>query len=151
MRRNKAMKTEGIVKNVVFSALGLAILIAGLVMLKTAPDAQGILLTLPYICIGIGSGIFGGSLATAIEKYMIKKDPNLAREIEIESKDERNIAIRNKAKAKAYDLMQIVFGVLIIAFALTGVDMRAVLSSVAAYLFTVLSVVYYLNKYNKEM
>lgn len=145
------MKNEGIAKNIVFSALGLSILIAGLVMIKLMSDAQGILLTLPYVCIGIGSGIFGENLGTSIKKHLMKKDPKIARKIEIESKDERNIAINNKAKAKAYDLMQMVFGALIIAFALMQVDMYMVLASVAAYLFIVLSMIYYLNKYHKEM
>ncbi len=66
-------------------------------------------------------------------------------------KDERNIAISNKAKAKAYDLMQIVFGLLIIVFALMRVDMYVVLVFIAAYLFIIFSMVYYFNKYCSEM
>jgi len=145
------MKSEGIAKNIALSAFGFVILIAGLVFVKLLPDPQGIMRTLPYICIGIGAGIFGGNIGTLIKKQLLKKDPKAAREIEIEAKDERNIAISNKAKAKAYDLMQIVFGVLIIAFALMQVDMYVLLTFIAAYLFIIFSMIYYINKYCKEM
>lgn len=81
----------------------------------------------------------------------MKKDPKAAKKIEIEAKDERNVAISNKAKAKAYDLMQIVFGALILVFALMQVDMYVILAFVAAYLSIIFSMVYYFNKFNKEM
>lgn len=145
------MKIEGIAKNIVFSAFGIVILITGLVLVVLFPHARGILSTLPYVCIGIGAGIFGGNLGTLIKKLILGKNPKAAMEIEIEAKDERNIAISNKAKAKAYDLMQIVFGLLIIVFALMRVDMYVVLVFIAAYLFSIFSMVYYLNKYCKEM
>lgn len=145
------MKSESIGKNIALSAFGLVILIAGLVFARLQPDAQGIMLTLPYVCVGIGAGTFGGNLGTSIKKHLLTKDPKAAREIEIEANDERNIAISNRAKAKAYDLMQVVFGALIIAYALMRVDMYVVLAFVAAYLFITFSMIYYLNKYNKEM
>ncbi|NLG49498.1 MAG: hypothetical protein GX552_05230, partial [Chloroflexi bacterium] len=103
------MKNSGIGKNVVLSALGLAVLITGLVLAKLLPDAQGIMRALPYVCIGIGAGLFGGNLGAAIGVYLLKKDPNAAKQKEIEVNDERNIVISNKAKAKAYDLMLMVF------------------------------------------
>ncbi len=56
------MKSEGIAKNIVFSALGIVILISGLVLVILFPCARDILSTLPYVCIGIGAGIFGGIL-----------------------------------------------------------------------------------------
>lgn len=76
--------------------------------------------------------------------------PKAAKKIEIEAKDKRNVAISNKAKAKAYDIMQIVFAALILAFALMQVDMYVVLAF-AAYLSIIFSMNYYLNKYHKEM
>ncbi|HHW00997.1 MAG TPA: hypothetical protein GXX36_15795 [Clostridiaceae bacterium] len=145
------MKSEGMAKNIALSAFGFVILITGFVLAKLLPDTRGIMRTLPYICIGIGAGVFGGNLGTLIKKLILKKDPKAAKEIEIEAKDERNIAINNKAKAKAYDLMQIVFGSLILVFALMQVDMYVVLAFIAAYLFIIFSMIYYLNKYCKEM
>lgn len=145
------MKNEGIAKYIVLSAFGLVILIAGFAFAILQPATQGVMQTLPYICIGVGAGLFGGYLGTSIKKYIMKKDPKAAKKIEIEAKDERNVAISNKAKAKAYDLMQIVFGALILLFALMQVDMYVILAFVAAYLSIIFSMVYYFNKFNKEM
>lgn len=145
------MSNNKIGKYAALSALGLAMLIAGLVLVKTLPDGQGVMLTLPYICVGIGAGIFGGNLGTAVKNYTMKKNPKAARQIEIEEKDERNIAISNRAKAKAYDLMLMVFSALILAFALMQVGLYIILTLVGAYLFVVFAFIYYISKYNKKM
>ena len=47
--------------------------------------------------------------------------------------------------------MTFVFGALMIAFALTGVDLPALLLLVFAYLFVHVSVIYYRAKLDKEM
>ena len=145
------MRTNSVGKYVVLAAIGFVLLVAGLVLAISLPDAQGIMGTLPYICVGIGAGLFGGNLGAAISNHLLKKYPNLAKQKEIDTKDERNIAIGNKAKAKAFDLMLMVYSMLMLAFALMQVDMYVILAFVAAYLFIVFSMVYYINKYNKEM
>jgi 4-hydroxybenzoate polyprenyltransferase len=71
--------------------------------------------------------------------------------MEIERKDERNIAISNRSKAKAYDLMIFVFGALMLSFALMGVDLVLILLLVFAYLFVVGYGIFYRIKYDKEM
>ena len=103
------MNRKNLAKYIFLSAFGLSILIMGLVLLRLLPDAQGKMRTLPYICIGIGAGLFGGNLGTSIKLYLLQKDPKTAKKVEIEAKDELNVAINHKAKAKAYDLMQVVF------------------------------------------
>jgi len=145
------VKNSKIGKYVVFSIIGFVIFSTGLVILKTIPSMRGILRTLPYICIGIGTGIFGQNIGTVISSLALRNDPQSAKKIEIETKDERNTAIRNRAKAKSYDLMVMVFGALMMAFALMQVDMYVTLTFVAAYLFIVFSSIYYLSKFQKEM
>lgn len=81
----------------------------------------------------------------------MKHDPAAAKQLEIDNKDERNLAIANRAKAKAYDIMVFVLGALITAFALMGVDIIMVLLLVFAYLFIVGFNSYYRLKYQKEM
>ena len=61
------------------------------------------------------------------------------------------IAIGNRAKAKAYDMMIFVFGSLLLAFALMGIDVIAVLLTTFAYLFVVGYGIYYRCKFDKEM
>ena len=73
------------------------------------------------------------------------------KQIKIEENDERNIALRNRAQAKAYNIMLPVFGSLFLAFALMNVDLAVVLLLVAAYLFICGCSVYYYAKYSKQM
>lgn len=145
------MKSEGYAKNVFFSVTGILILTAGILFAVLLPDANGIMQTLPFICMGIGAGVFGGNLGVVIKRRLVKFDPETAAKIEIEANDERNTAIGNKAKAKAYDIMQILLCILIVVFALVKTDMYVVLALVAAYLLVLFSMIFFLNKYSKEM
>ena len=93
--------------------------------------------TLPYICVGVGCGIVGGNTGTAIRNGVLRNNPQAAKTMETEAKDERNIAVRNAAKAKAYDLMVFVFGALMLAFTLMQAGMYIVLALAASYLFVI--------------
>ena len=103
------------------------------------------------ICQGLGCGIFGYGAAQLISEKALSSDPELKKHIEIEENDERNIAIANYAKSKAYDLMTFVFGALMFTFALMDADLIVILLLVAAYLFVQGSAIYYRQKYEKEM
>ncbi len=131
--------------------LGIILLAVGLVLLKTLSNPQGILLGLPYVCIGFGCGAFGHGLGEIINRRVLKNEPQLQKQLDIEKNDERNIAISNYAKARAFDSMLYIFGALMVAFALMNVDIWAVLLLAVAYLFIVGLFIFYLNKYHKEM
>lgn len=133
------------------AVLGILLLGTGLFLLKQLDDPQGILRVLPYVCIGLGCGAFSHGVGNLISRKVEKSDPALQKQITIEQNDERNIAITNHAKAKAYDRMLYIFGALMVAFALMGVDTAAVLLLVFAYLIVVGFFIYYHSKYNKEM
>lgn len=132
-------------------AAGLALLILGLCLVKMLENPQGVMLALPFVCIGLGCGIFGHGMGNAITRKAVKSNPDLQKQLDINQKDERNIAIANRAKAKAYDLMTFVFGALMITFALMGVDTIAVLLLVFVYLFVQAYAIYYRCKYDREM
>lgn len=131
--------------------LGLGLLAIGLYLIKTSGDPQGAMRALPYVCIGIGCGLFGHGMGNIISERAIHSDPELKKKLDIEKNDERNIAIANKAKGKAFDMMTFVFGALMVSFALMGVDMFAVLLLVFAYLFVHGFALYYRFKFDKEM
>ena len=131
--------------------LGLLLLTIGLYLIKTVGDPQGIMASLPYVCIGIGSGLFGHGMGNLISERAIRSDPDLQKKLDIEKNDERNIAISNKAKGKAFDMMTYVYGALMVSFALMGVDMSALLLLVFAYLFVHGFGIYYRIKFDKEM
>lgn len=143
--KNKNIKALG------FAALGLIMAVVGLVLLKTIHESQGIMQAFPFVLIGIGCGIFGHNLGGMISVKVQKKYPEEAKRIEIEQKDERNMAISNKAKAKAYDIMIYVYSTIMLVSALMGVDWIFIIIMVVSYLFIVLTGVYFRWKYEKEM
>ena len=114
--------------------LGLLLLVVGLSLIKISNDPQGVIRALPYVCIGIGCGLFGHGMGNVISERAINSYPELKRQLDIEKNDERNVAIANRAKGKAFDMMTFVFGALMLSFALMEIDMVAVLLLVFAYL-----------------
>ncbi len=145
------MKQYKIGRYVFLAAIGFIIFVTGLALIKLLPDTDGILKTLPFICIGLGSGIFGGNIGTVINNKAMFKNPQAAKQIEIEQKDERNQAINDKSKARVYDLMVFVFAGIIVAFTLMQADIYVIITLVALYLFSLFLNVYYFWKYNQEM
>ncbi|MBP3964078.1 hypothetical protein [Paenibacillus lignilyticus] len=130
---------------------GIGLLACGVYFIKTIEDPQGVLRALPYICVGLGCGLFGLGVGEIILRSAMKKDPTAAKQLEIDRNDERNLAIANRAKAKAYDMMVFVFGALITAVALMGIDIIVVLLLVFTFLFILVYCSYYRFKYYKEM
>ena len=137
-------------KQYILAIAGILCFITGLVSLKAIAEPQGVLQVLPYLCIGIGCGVFGHGAGEIAANRAYVKNPQLRKQMEIEKQDERNIAIANQAKAKAYDSMLYVLGAVMIAFALMNVQTTTILLLVGAYLLVVGVNVFYLNKYQKE-
>ncbi len=136
---------------VLFTILGIGLFASGLYFIKTLEDPQGILRVLPYICVGLGCVMFGQGIGEIVEQLAMKNNSVAAKQLEIDKKDERNIAIANRAKAKAYDMMIHVFGALILAIALMGTDLIVVLLLVFAFMFILGYSTYYRYTYYKEM
>ncbi len=137
--------------NYIIAIIGIVLVAAGLYLLKSVENPSQLLTALPYVCIGFGCGIFGHGMGSLIADKAVKSDPSVQKQMEIEQNDERNIAISNSAKAKAYDIMTFVFGALMVSFALMGVDIVPILLLVFAYLFVHGCAIYYRLKYDKEM
>ena len=96
-------------------------------------------------------GLFGHFMGDFLARRAVQSDPEAARALEIEQKDERNVAIGNAAKARAFDVMLTTFSPLLLIFALLEVDLLPLLLLVAAYLFIVFDSIYWLNRFQKEM
>ncbi len=129
---------------------GVALAAVGLYLVKTVQDPAGVLRTLPYLCIGIGCGAFGHGLGELFRIRAVGKDPSLARQMEIDAADERNVMLANRAKAKGYGMMTYVFAALILAYTLMGAAVEVILPFVAAYLFVQGVAVYHRFKGEKE-
>ena len=107
--------------------------------------------TVSGLFIGIGAGLFGLSVAQIIVIVIAEKNPEYKRKASIEEKDERNIAISNKAKAKGFNAMGYILPILMLVYILINADLLLLLLLVFAYLLVYCVYVFYLNKYSKEM
>ncbi|MFT8351218.1 DUF6442 family protein [Clostridium saccharoperbutylacetonicum] len=139
------------IEHYIASICGLLMLVTGVCLIKIIIEPQGIMRELPYVCIGLGCGIFGHGMGEIISRRAIKNYPDIEKQMKIDKQDERNVTIGNYAKAKAYDMMIFVFGALMLVFALMGVDMADVLLLVFAYIFVIGYGIYYRYKLDKEM
>ncbi|MEH6996091.1 hypothetical protein V7075_25885 [Neobacillus drentensis] len=138
-------------KNYILTIVGVGLFAGGLYFIKTIENPQGLLGALPYICVGLGCVIFGHGIGEIILQHAMKRAPEAAKQLEIDKKDERNLAIANQAKAKAYDMMVFVFGALLLSFALMGIDLLVLLLFVFTYLLIIVYSTYYRFKFNKEI
>lgn len=138
-------------KSHIISVSGIILVITGFFILKTAESLSGISAALPYVLIGLGCGAFGHGAGDIIAGRVIRKNPEIMRDIEITKNDERNVMISAPAKAKAYNMMTYVFGALMVSFALMRVALIPILLLVIAYLFVQGYAVFYMCKYSKEM
>ncbi len=107
--------------------------------------------TISGLLIGIGAGLFGLSVARIIAIGIAEKNPEYKRKASIEEKDERNMAINNKAKAKGFDAMGYILTSLMLIFVFVNADLSIILLLVFAYLLVYGVFIFYLNKYSKEM
>ena len=138
-------------KNIGLSLLGFVLIGAGIYMIRTVSDPQGIMRALPFLLVGFGCGIFGHGLGELLAKKAAESDPETARRMEIDQTDERNVMIGSMAKAKGYDMMTYVFGALMVAFALMGAPWTVIIPMVIAYLFVHGYAIYFRVKLEKEM
>ena len=137
-------------KYYIMTLAGALVLALGLCLLKLVPEPEGIMVSLPYLCIGIGCGLFGHGLGEIWRKRSLKSDPDLAKHLEIEAKDERNIMHANTAKAKGFDMMTYVLAALLIAYSMMGTSFHVLLPLLIAYLFIEFYAIYHRLRLDKE-
>ena len=126
--------------------LGMALLALGLFLIKRMEGSA-----LPGVCIGLGCGALGHGLGSMYANFVARRHPEVARQVAVEQQDERNRAVNDRAKARAYDMMIYVFGALMVAYALMNADLTVVLMLVGAYLAIVACCIGFTVHYNKTM
>jgi hypothetical protein len=103
------------------------------------------------VCIGVGAGIFGMSFSNLWMMSFNKKHPEQMKQSEIEFADERNTMIRNKAKAKAADIVQwFIMGIAYITI-LIGSPLWVTLVTVGVFLLKYILELYFMNRYQNEL
>lgn len=134
---------------VILLAIGLALLIVGAVLMTMGHFEE--VKVLPGVMIGVGAGLFGHSLGALIQERTLQRHPEEARRFRIEQTDERNVAIGNEAKSRAFDVMGYVYAALMLTLVLIGADFTVILLLVAAYLIPYGVMIYELSRLHKEM
>ena len=132
-------------KSIAFTIGGIALVIAGFVLLKFFPADEGVMEVLPYYFMGIGCGAFGWGAGELLRARALRGN------LEVERTDERRIFIANAAKARAYDVMSYLFAALIICFGLMQVDLVVLLMLIAAFLFVEGVAIYQMVKLEKKL
>ena len=122
-------------RHLIMAVGGVLLCALGFYLILAAEEPAGLLKTLPYVLIGLGCGTFGYGVGELLRTAAMRKHPEVARQVEIESTDERNIMLGNLAKSRGYDMMSYVFGALMVAYALMGAPLSIVIPFVIAYLF----------------
>ena len=129
----------------VLLALSLVLLAAALLLRGRLPGSwSGVL-------IGLGAGIFGASLSGLLMRRWESRNPEFAKQNEIDSRDERTTAIRSLAKARAGDVTQwCVMGIAWLSIP-AGAPLWLTLAAVGVFLlYSVLSLVFMI-RLEKEM
>lgn len=144
-------KNKILLRHSFFALLGLALVVLGIFGQKQGASGEKTVEAIYYLLIGLGCGIFGHFTGNIIRYFSIKNNEALRRQIEIEKKDERNIAIAEKSKSKAYDLMIYLFAAMLIMFSLMGADKVQIVIIVAIYLSIQLYGLYWRAIFEKEM
>lgn len=131
--------------------LGVLSLSSGLYMVKTLREAPKFLSAIQYVLIGLGCVLFGYGMGKLVEVILYKRNPEIGRMVEIEKNDERNRAVSDSAKARAYDLMTYVFAALLISFALMQVDNIPIILLAFSYIFIHIYAIWNRSRIEKEM
>ena len=103
------------------------------------------------ILLGTGAGVIGASIAKLYSINLEKKNPDIVKKNEIELKDERNILIRQRAKAKSADIIQWLIMLIAYLTILVNAPLWITLLTVGIFVLYNIIQIYYINKFNNEM
>ena len=103
------------------------------------------------ILLGTGAGVIGASIAKLYTINLEKKNPDMIKENEIELKDERNILILQRAKAKSADITQWLIMIIAYLEIFVNAPLWIILLTVGIFVLYNIIQIYYINKFNKEM
>ena len=103
------------------------------------------------ILLGTGAGVIGASITRLYFIRLEKKNPDVMKQNEIELKDERNILIREKAKAKSADIMQWLIMIIAYVTIFVNAPLWMTLLAIGIFVLYIIIQIYYINKFNKEI
>ena len=84
----------------VITVLGILLLVVGVYFVKSGKDTQGIMRALPYVCIGLGCGIFGHGMGDIISRKAIQTDPKLENSLKFKKMTKETLQFHKKLRPK---------------------------------------------------
>lgn len=131
--------------NIILTIIGLILLIAGFILRVNSPKE------LHSSMVALGISLAGVGLAELFYKKVESKNPDLEYKNKVEFEDERNTMIRNKAKARAGDIVQwMIIGIAYITM-LMGTSLWITLGIVLVFLSYNFIGLYLMDRYQKKM
>ena len=107
--------------------------------------------SLSGLLLGTGAGVIGASIAKLYFISLEKKNPDMIKENEIELQDERNVLIRQRAKAKSADITQWLIMIIAYLEIFVNAPLWIILLTVGIFVLYNIIQIYYINKFNNEM
>ncbi|MCI8597419.1 MAG: hypothetical protein HFJ10_03105 [Lachnospiraceae bacterium] len=103
------------------------------------------------ICIGIGAVLFSLAINGLYRLSFEKEFPEAVRQEKIEQEDERNIQIRNRAKARSSDIIRwVLIGIGWLNFLIRG-SLWITLALIGVFVLVYVLDWFYMDKYQREM
>lgn len=125
--------------------LGLALIVSAIVLEGRIPDA------LDGILIGVGAGITGLGVSGWCFCHWVRREPEKWKQYETEAGDERNVAIRHRAKAAAGDVLQWIVLAAAWAAIFLGAPVWVILAAVGVFLFKIILEMCLMTRYQNRM
>jgi hypothetical protein len=139
------MKRNGITLYLIGILIGILTLATGIFVMDDHSKS------IAGFCFGIGTGLMGMYIAKLIIYLYYERHPALKKQSEIDSKDERTVAITYKAKAKAFDITTAILMIIPFLLILIDVSLWMILATIAIYLFGFFVQIYCTIQYGKQM
>lgn len=137
-KKKKSLLIVGLIAGLIFQFIGMSV---------NAWEQR----MLGGICIGIGAVLFSLSTNGLYRLSYEKEFPEAVRQEKIEQQDERNVQIRNRAKARTSDIMRwVIIGIGWLNFLLSG-PLWITLSLIGVFVLIYLMDWCYMDKYQREM
>ena len=103
------------------------------------------------VCIGVGAGLFGMSVANLVTYRMRASHPEVFAKKDIEVNDERNTIVRDKAGAKVNGILMIILAVITLVFVLLDVELYVSLTLAGLILLQGVLYTAYFSYFNNRL
>jgi len=130
--------------------MGIGIFAVGLLLKLVFADAEGALLTIPFVLTGFGAGIIGVGVVNLYRLKLLKNNPEKAKQYEVAEKDERNIRLREKSGYATWYVTMFILAILSMTLLVLN-DNLACWLTLGALTIHIASFFVYIAIYNKKL